>query len=86
LLVPTNSEEIKKKQELHEQINSAASTSKQIPKGMALIPNGDFIRGATSKEAQKVCLKNNYRCKEKWFEDEEPPPFGQVKQLLPWHP
>jgi formylglycine-generating enzyme len=72
LLAPANSEEIKKKQELSEQINSASPASKQIPKGMALIPNGEFIRGTNSKEAQKVCLKNNDHCKEKWFEDEEP--------------
>jgi formylglycine-generating enzyme len=72
LLVPANSEDIKKKQELREQINSAAPALKQIPKGMALIPNGEFIGGTTSKEAQKVCLKNNDYCKEKWFEDEEP--------------
>jgi formylglycine-generating enzyme required for sulfatase activity len=39
---------------------------------MALILNGEFIRGTTSKEVQKVCLKNNDHCKEKWFEDEEP--------------
>ena len=51
LLVPANSEETQKKQELSKQINSASPDSKQIPKGMALIPNGDFIRGATSKEA-----------------------------------
>ena len=48
-LVPANSEEIKKKQELSEQINSVAPASKQIPKGRALISNGEFIRGATSK-------------------------------------
>jgi hypothetical protein len=57
LLVPANSEEIKKKQELCEQINSAAPASKQIPKGVALISNGEFIKGTTAKEAQKVCLK-----------------------------
>jgi formylglycine-generating enzyme len=72
LFVPANSEEIKKKQELSEQINSASPASKKIPKEMALIPNGEFIRGTTAKEAQKVCFKNNDHCKEKWFEDEEP--------------
>jgi formylglycine-generating enzyme len=39
---------------------------------MVLIPAGEFIRGTASKEAQKVCLKNNDHCKEKWFKDEEP--------------
>jgi hypothetical protein len=46
-----------------------APASKKIPKEMALIPNGEFIRWKTSKEAQKVDLKNNDHCKEKWFKD-----------------
>lgn len=59
-------------EELIKKINSTALASKQIPQGMVIIPAGEFTRGTASKEAQKVCLKNNDHCKEKWFEDEEP--------------
>jgi formylglycine-generating enzyme required for sulfatase activity len=72
LLAPAGSEEIKEKPGLSAKINSAVLESKQIPKGMVLIPGGEFIRGTASKEAQNVCLKNNDHCKEKWFKDEEP--------------
>lgn len=52
--------------------NAESEEPNNTPKGMALIPSGKFTRGSAPKHAQKVCLKNNDHCKEKWFEDEEP--------------
>ena len=49
-----------------------AFSEETIHEGMVLIPGGEFTRGTLSKEAQKICLKNNDHCKEKWFRDEEP--------------
>jgi formylglycine-generating enzyme required for sulfatase activity len=72
LWASAGSEEIKGKPGLSVKENNAALASKKNPKGMVLIPGGEFIRGTTSKEAQSVCLKNNDHCKEKWFKDEEP--------------
>ncbi len=64
------SEEIRQKPVLDEKLINAILDSKQT--GMALIPSGQFTRGSAPKHAQKVCLKNNDYCKEKWFKDEEP--------------
>ena len=71
-LMPANSQGIKEKTVLSTKKNNAVLESKQTPKGMVLIPNGEFIRGTAAKEAQNICLKNNDHCKEKWFKDEEP--------------
>jgi formylglycine-generating enzyme required for sulfatase activity len=71
-LGPSSSEGIKEKPGLSAKINNAVFDLKKIPKGMVLIPRGEFIRGTAAKEAQNICLKNNDHCKEKWFKDEEP--------------
>lgn len=70
LLGAAGSEELKGK--ISSVTVNAALASKQTPKGMAFIPSGKFTRGSAPQQAQKICLKNNDPCKEKWFQDEEP--------------
>lgn len=69
-------EEIEGKTKSDPQKNDGSIGFEEIPEGyfkdMVKIPGGVFTRGTVSKEAQKICLKNNDHCKEKWFEDEEP--------------
>ncbi len=48
------------------------SKSEAAPQSMVRIPAGKYLSGFLAKRAYNECKKNNNKCREAWFEDEEP--------------
>ncbi|MBT5550771.1 MAG: SUMF1/EgtB/PvdO family nonheme iron enzyme [Nitrospina sp.] len=50
----------------------ASETEILSHQGMVFIPAGSFLMGADNNQGYQQCIKNNKKCKEKWFNDEHP--------------